>query len=175
MADQDPQTDEKEDAATDTQPGPNAEEEKNKAALQADKQQDKTKKRAKEKSEKKAGKKEAGAAKRRAKAGASYNPWLYFLATLYALTFEVIMLIVSVCLASVSSYLDWIIDWFFLFPTLGLFLWSQGQGKGRVKKVLQKVGTAAGLETIPYIDYLPMWTLSVIWAWVEAWYNSKKQ
>jgi len=147
-----------------------------KSALQADKQQSKQK--AKAQAAAKAKAKPSRAAKRRAKAGAKYKPGtsfiIYLLAAVYAFTIEIIILIISLLSASIASYLDWIIDYFILWPTLGFFLWTQGQGKGRVKKALTKVTAAAGLETIPYLDYLPMWTLSVVWAWAEAWYNSKK-
>jgi len=112
---------------------------------------------------------------RQEKAAIRYNPIYFIFPLLLAVGYETTVLVVSLISASVTTYLDWIGD-LTVLPILTVFMWSQGERdvKKRMIRILSRLLVAFGVEAIPYLDYLPMWTISVLWVWFSVWRRSKQ-
>ncbi len=71
--------------------------------------------------------------------------------------------------AGIGSFIEIIGD-LTLGTALSLFIWYQGGGakKDVAKKAIKRFCMVMGIEAIPYIDILPMWTIVILWTWYEV-------
>lgn len=112
----------------------------------------------------KAQKKQSG---RQAKAVVKYDPAKFMVAAGVAAGYEIFVLLLTLISGGLASLIEWVGD-LTLGTVLVLFLWSQGGSRDKTK-IIQRFIVTFGIESVPYLDILPMWTLTILWTWYDVW------